>query len=129
MRKVFTSLILLLLVQAIAPAAARANSIVSRPSNSNGATKHSHEQHRDRHAVLESVPDAVHGATFLFVVPWNGGSWTYSTGNYVLSGIGPANWNSTFYLTLESLPSTKGPFFIDLFQYSNGTLLSGEARN
>jgi len=36
MRKVFTSLILLLLVQAIAPAAAWANSIVFGLSNSNG---------------------------------------------------------------------------------------------
>jgi hypothetical protein len=53
MRKVFTSLILLLLVQAIAPAAAWANPIVFGPSNSQRATKHSHEQHRDRYAVLE----------------------------------------------------------------------------
>lgn len=39
--------------------------------------------------------------------------------------VGLATWNSTLYLSLESLPSTNGPFFLDLFRHGNGTLLSG----
>jgi hypothetical protein len=125
MRKVFTSLIVLLVVLAIVPVAAWANSVALGPPNSNWLQNIAINSTGTGTQSWNEFQMQFNGATFLGGLSWNGGPWTYSAGNNVLSGVGPANWNSTLYLTLALFPSTKGPLFIDVFQYSNGTLLSG----
>ena len=115
----------LLLVLALALAAAWADSVVFGLSNSHGLLNIAINSTGTRTPSWNQFQMQFKGATFLGVLSWNGGSWTYSTGTNVLSGVGPANWNSTLYPTVALLPSTKGPFFIDVFQYSSDSLLSG----
>jgi hypothetical protein len=123
-RKVFTSLIILIFVLAIAPAAARADSIVLGPSNvhrlhvainSNGTGTSSWNEFQMQ----------FHGSFFPGGVAGKRGHWTLSATKDSLTGFGPANWNSTLTLTFGMLPMTGNSFYIDVFQFSNGALLSG----
>jgi len=124
MRKVFTSLIVLLVVLAIAPTAAQADSIVLGPSNvhrlhvainSNGTGTSSWNEFQMQFNG-SFLPGGVAGKK---------GSWTLSATKNSLTGSGPANWNSTLTLTFALLPMTGNSFYIDVFQFSNGALLSG----
>jgi hypothetical protein len=125
MRKVFTSLIVLFVILAIAPAAAWADSIALGPSNTNWLQTIAINSTGTGTSSWNQFQMQFNGAIFLGGFSWNGGSWTYSTRNNVWIGSGPANWNSTLTLTVTLLPLTKGSFYIDVLQFSNGTLLSG----
>jgi hypothetical protein len=124
MGKVFTSLIVLLLVLAIAPAAAWANSIVLGSSNINrlhmainrtgtGSSSWNEFQMQFNGSLLQGS------------ITGNGGAWTFSGNKNSLTGFGPANWHSTLNLTFGLRPMTGNSFYIDVLQFSNGALLSG----
>ncbi len=124
MRKVFTSLIILLVTLAIASAVAWANSIVLGPTNvhrlhvainSNGTNTSSWNEFQIR----------FNGSFLPVGVTEKRGSWALSATKNSLTGFGPANWNSTVTLTFAMLPMTRNSFYIDVFQFSNGALLSG----
>lgn len=125
MRKIFTSLIVLFVVLAIAPAAAWANSVALGPPTTNWLQTIAITSTGTGTPSWNQFQMQFNNSIFLGGLSWNGGSWTYSTSTNVLSGFGPANWNSTLTLTLALLPLTRSSFYIDVFQFSNGTLLAG----
>ena len=124
MRKVFTSLIVLLLVLAIAPAAAWADSIVLGSSNINRLHMAINRTGTGSSSWNEFQMQ-FNGSLLLGSITGNGGAWTFSGNKNSLTGFGPANWNSTLNLTFALLPMTGNSFYIDVLQFSNGVLLAG----
>jgi hypothetical protein len=124
MRKVFTSLIVLLLVLAIAPAAAWANSIVLGSSNINRLHMAINRTGTGSSSWNE-FQIQFNGSLLLGSITGNKGAWTFSGNKNSLTGFGPANWHSTLNLTFAMLPMTGNSFYIDVLQFSNGALLSG----
>lgn len=125
MRKAFTSLIVLSVVLAIGPAAAWANSVALGPPNTNWLQTVAINSTGTGSPSWNQFQMQFNGVNFLGGIAWNGGSWTFSATNNLIVGSGPANWNSTLSLTLALLPLTNGSFYFDVFQFRNGTLLSG----
>jgi hypothetical protein len=115
LRKIFTSLIVLIAVLAFASAAARANSIVLGPSN----------VHR-LHVAINSNGTGT-SSWNEFQMQFHGSFFPagFAVKRGQLTGFGPASWNSTLTLTFAKLPMTGNSFYIDVFQFSNGALLSG----
>ncbi len=123
MRKVFTSLIILLVVLAIAPAAAWANAIVLGSSSINRL--HMAINRTGTGSSWNEFQMQFNGSLLLGGIAGNGSAWTFSGTKNSLTGFGPANWHSTLNLTFALLPMTGNSFYIDVFQFSNGALLSG----
>jgi hypothetical protein len=124
LRKVVTSLIFLLVILAIPPPAAWANSVPLGPPNTNWLQGVAINNVGTGSTNWNQFQMQFYGANFLGGLAFNGGSWTFSTSSNLIVGTGPALWNSTLYVGLVMVPFSQ-PFYIDIFQFNNGTLLSG----
>jgi hypothetical protein len=121
--KLATSLIVLILVLAIPPPAAWANSIVTGSVGGwvLGVTADAGAQ---GNGAWNGLQIQFQGASFVIGAS-SSKSWSFSATPKLIVGTGPALWNSTLNLTLAMVPLTT-PFYVDVFQFENGTLLRGE---
>lgn len=124
LKKAVTSLIGLLMILAIPPPAAWANSVPLGPSNIVGLQGIAINNAGTGYGTWNQFQAQFHGAMLLGGIALNGGSWALSATNNLLVGTGPAPWNTTLYLGLVMLPLNQ-PLYIDIFQFNNGTLLGG----
>lgn len=124
MRKIGISLIILMVVLALPPPAAWANSVALGPPNSNWLQLVAINNNGTGSSHWNQFQAEFHGASFMGGYALNGGSWDFSSTNNLIVGTGPVLWHSTLYLGLAMVPLTQ-PLYIDIFQFNNGVLLNG----
>ena len=123
MRKIATSLIVLVVLLAIPPPAAWATSSVSGSFNS-GWLLNVNTSTGNGSGAWNGLQVQFNGANFL-VGAASSNAWTFTATNSLILGTGPASWNSSLGLTLLMLPFNT-PFSVSVFQFNNGVLLTGE---
>jgi hypothetical protein len=124
MRKRRNFLIVLCLLLAMVPASAWADTIALGPPSTNWLQAFAVNS-AGAGSSWNQLQIDIHGASLLGGIVLGGGSWTFSTSSNLILGSGPNGWNSTLYLGLLLLPLPNQPLFIDVFQFNNGTLMTG----
>ena len=122
MRRLARSLIVLAVIAAIPPPAAWANSVVDWSAG--GWLLSTSTSKGTGNGYWNGLQVQFNGGSLLFGTA-SSNLWTFSASNNLILGTGPASWNSTLGLTFVMSPYST-PFRVDVFQFENGTLLTGD---
>jgi len=122
LRRIVLSLFILVTIITMPPPAAWADSIVNWSAG--GWALNTSTSAGSGNAYWNGLEVQFNGGSFLFGSA-SSSLWTFSASNTQIRGTGPASWNSTLGLTFIMLPNST-PFKIDVFQFKNGVLLTGE---
>lgn len=122
MRKIVLSLFVLVTMVAMPPPAAWADSIVNWSAG--GWMLNTSTNAGTGNGYWNGLEVQFNGGSFLFGSA-SSNLWTFSATNTEILGKGPVSWNSTLGLTFVMMPYST-PFTVDVFQFENGVLLTGE---
>lgn len=123
MRKLVTSLFVLVTIIALPPPAAWANSVVNWSAG--GWVLNTSTSAGTGNGYWNGLQVQFNGGSFLFGAA-SSNLWTFSASNSLILGTGPASWHSTLGLTFVMFPYST-PFTVDVFQFENGALLTQES--
>ncbi len=123
MRKTFTALIFFVVTVVLLSPGAWANSVAMGPPNTGWMQNININTIGTGTGYWNGFQAEFYGANFLGGVALNGASWNFSATSSLIVGTGSALWHSTLNLSLVMLPVST-PFYIDIFQFRNGTLLT-----
>jgi hypothetical protein len=123
LRKIVLSLFVLVAIIVMPPPAAWANSVVNWSAG--GWVLNTTTSAGSGNAYWNGLEVQFNGGSFLFGSA-SSSLWTFSASSSLILGTGPSSWNSTLGLTSVMLPYST-PFTIDVFQFENGVLLTGES--